>query len=144
MTMVDKSKIKVEYAVDADRVCSLLVGVFDLGASNYWVHEFDSVEADDPDWSWCESEESLREWLKVSKVYTAVMCGGHWDVILLNDNEDGPGETIRVSKEDLIEGLKIMATKFPKHFQNFVNENDDVETSDVYFQCCVLKDVVYG
>jgi len=142
--MVDKCKIKVEFEVSADRICSLLVGVFDLGASNYWMHDYDFIKADKPDWSWCESEENLREWSEVSKVYTAVMCGGHYDVVLLNDNEDGPGETVRVFKKDLLEGLRIMAAKFPKHFQDIVNENDDAETSDVYFQCCVLKDVVYG
>jgi hypothetical protein len=41
-------------------------------------------------------------------------------------------------------GLQIMATKFPHHFGNFISEDDDAETGDVFVQCAVLGDVVFG
>lgn len=44
----------------------------------------------------------------------------------------------------LQEGLQIMATKYPRHFENLLEENEDAETGDVFLQCCLLGEVVYG
>ena len=41
-------------------------------------------------------------------------------------------------------GLQVMANKYPRHFANWLAENDDAETGDVFIQCCVLGEVVYG
>jgi hypothetical protein len=49
-----------------------------------------------------------------------------------------------IRKEDLDAGLKLMAEKHSTHFADFIAENEDAITADVFFQCVVLKDVVYG
>lgn len=141
--MADKSKIKVEIEVEPQRLCDLLVGVFDLGACNYWVYKVDYEMPEDPDWSWCTPSER-EDWEGSRKVYVAAMCGGHIDWVLLNDDENGPGETVRTGRKELIKGVKVMAEKYPHHFSNLVNDNDDAETSDVFAQCCVLGEIVYG
>lgn len=45
-------------------------------------------------------------------------------------------------------GLKIMAMKFPKHFGDAIqlggDFNSDAETGDVFLQCALLGDVIYG
>jgi hypothetical protein len=41
-------------------------------------------------------------------------------------------------------GLKIMANKFPRHFADFLDQGDDVITADVFLQCSLLGDVIYG
>jgi len=41
-------------------------------------------------------------------------------------------------------GLAIMEEKYPIHFANFLNEDDDAETGDVFLQCCLLGEIVYG
>jgi len=41
-------------------------------------------------------------------------------------------------------GLQLMATKFPDHFADFIKEQDDATTGDVFLQCCLFKDVIYG
>lgn len=46
--------------------------------------------------------------------------------------------------EACVRGLKIMAEKYPKHFADWVGENDDATTGDVYLQCCLFGEVVYG
>jgi hypothetical protein len=40
-------------------------------------------------------------------------------------------------------GLKVMMAKYPRHFGNWVAENDDSETGNVFLQCCVFGDLVY-
>lgn len=41
-------------------------------------------------------------------------------------------------------GLRVMAEKFPRHFGDWLAENDDATTGDVFIQCCLLGDIVYG
>jgi hypothetical protein len=37
-----------------------------------------------------------------------------------------------------------MSEKFPEHWADFINENDDAITGDIFVQCCVFGDTVYG
>ena len=48
-----------------------------------------------------------------------------------------------LDRESLVIGLKVMAEKYTRHFDNFINENEDAETCDVYLQCCLFGEVVY-
>lgn len=41
-------------------------------------------------------------------------------------------------------GLKLMAEKYPHHMRNFINEDDDAETADVFLQCCLFGDIRYS
>lgn len=49
-----------------------------------------------------------------------------------------------LNRESLERGLQVMADKYPHHYANFVQENEDAETGDVYLQCCVLGEIVFG
>jgi hypothetical protein len=40
--------------------------------------------------------------------------------------------------------LRLMAEKEPRHFADFMQENDDAVTGDVFLQCVLLKAVIYG
>lgn len=63
-------------------------------------------------------------------------------IILLKDLEDD--KDLRLDRKALERGLCIMAVKYPSHFASFVQENEDAETGDVFIQCCVLGEIVYG
>lgn len=57
------------------------------------------------------------------------------------------GEERGLLKLDLLSirhGLELMCEKWPKQWADFIEENDDCETSDVFVQCCLLGDVIYG
>lgn len=41
-------------------------------------------------------------------------------------------------------GLQLMAEKQPSHFSDFMEENEDAITADVFLQLVALGDVVYG
>jgi len=49
-----------------------------------------------------------------------------------------------LTREKLEKGLHVMAEKYPKHFADFHAENDDAETGDVFLQCCLFGELVYG
>ena len=44
----------------------------------------------------------------------------------------------------IVEGSKVFANDFPRYYHEFVTENDDAVTADVWLQCVCLGDVVYG
>jgi len=50
----------------------------------------------------------------------------------------------RLSLGGLKLGITEMATKFPKHFLDVMQDNCDAETGDVFIQCCVFGDLIYG
>jgi hypothetical protein len=37
-----------------------------------------------------------------------------------------------------------MAQAYTRHFADFINQNDDAITGDVFLQCCLLGEVLYG
>ena len=43
-----------------------------------------------------------------------------------------------LTREKIIKGLAIMNEKYPKHYSDFINENDDPTTGDVFVQCCLF------
>ena len=40
--------------------------------------------------------------------------------------------------------LYLMAKNHPKHFQDFLDENEDADTGDIFFQLMCFGEVVYG
>lgn len=53
-------------------------------------------------------------------------------------------EAYFLDREKLMNGLQVMAKKYPRHFADLVNENDDAITGDVYLQCCLFGSCIYG
>jgi len=58
------------------------------------------------------------------------------------DKEDGTKH--KMGWSHVCNGTSTMAQEYPRHFNDWVCENDDFITADVWFQCCLLGDVVYG
>lgn len=69
------------------------------------------------------------------------LCGGA--VLCVAHVEDEP-ETLTLDREAVDRGLTVMRAKYPHHWSSFVHEDEDAETGDVFIQCALLGDVVYG
>lgn len=57
----------------------------------------------------------------------------------------------RLDREAVIKGLKIFAEVCTRHYNDWITENDDAITGDVFLQCCIFpeqvikgKGAVYG
>jgi len=148
----NKFQIKSVNEVPAQRICDLLAGAFD-GGIGYWAR-IEIHMPDEPDWSWC-TEKDKASWMQCHKGYVASMCGGHIFVIDTEEEyeakenekegvEHNSQYRFKVEREDLIKGMQIMSDKYPRHFNDFINENDDACTGDVFVQCCVFGDITYG
>ena len=65
-----------------------------------------------------------------------------WSITFELIEEDN--KKVVLNKFKLSKGLQIMSEKYPYHWNNFLTENEDAITGDVYVQCCLLNEIVYG
>lgn len=66
----------------------------------------------------------------------------------LNDGKvvitHGVEEKVTLTKSKIKRGLNAMAKQYPRHMNDFLDENMDADTADVFLQCCVFGRLVYG
>ena len=142
MTTETGITVKVPITVSMDRVRSTLVSAFE-GGSNYWMSLDGLVKPE---------EGSIKDFKEGGKHY--LKDGTHdWSWHYVAPFVDGYGVKIRDDEEDkvyvlnyaaIVHGLEVMGNKYPRHFADFLSENDDCETADVLLQCCIFSELVYG
>ena len=99
------------------------------GGSNYWMDSYGGI-APTKRFTPMEGE--------VYKFADYPMNGG---TITISHDET---ETAILNKENLQRGLDVMAEKYPHHMTDLLNDNMDADTADVFLQCCVFGELVYG
>lgn len=52
-------------------------------------------------------------------------------------------EVFRLDLNSIGRGLDDLATKYPRHFADLVNENTDAITANVLLQCCLFGELIY-
>ena len=115
---------------------SLLCNAFE-GGSNYWYmiedqHQPDNFDNVDDDW---------REFNHIA--YPT--CEGGY--LMISDEQEAGEEDKRTEKLDLDsirKGWRIMLEKYPHHFFDALQQNDDAITGDVFLQCCLYEELIYG
>jgi hypothetical protein len=124
--------------VSKKRVADLLISAFE-GGSNYWyrIEEFvrppkrDFVFDAEHVYRHAEYPLSTGGALKISDLYGV--------------DGDEKRKTVKVlGLPEIEEGLRVFARIYPIHFANFVAENDDAVTGDVFLQVCLFGEIVYG
>ena len=63
--------------------------------------------------------------------------------VAIKDLEDEPIVYL-LNLEKIKKGLTVMAKKERKHFCDFISENADMITADVFLQCCLFGEVKYS
>jgi len=137
--------VTVKVSVSDEQISGLLCTAFEGGA-NYWYTQLDYELPDGI------SIEDFREGGKFQPE------GDYWHWCQLIplvegcaltlrdklDEDDGDDSPYRITREDIEKGVKVFATKYPRHFSDFINQNDDAITGDVFLQCVVFGEAIYG
>lgn len=121
--MSNHIEVKAVVKVDRARINDLFVGAVE-GGSTYWCDFLDLSP-------------KAKEHYKEHKDFYAAMELGFW----VRTHE---GDKHTATEEDINNALQLMAEKYPWHFWNVVNQNDDSETADVFLQLCCLREITYG
>jgi hypothetical protein len=126
-------QIQTTIDISSQRISDLIVGAFE-GGSTYW----------------CQSVFNERGPEVQGTIYYANPSYFEGDFqmrVLFDDPDDeegnGNGDKL-IGPDELGKGLALFAAKYPVHFADFICENDDANTSDVFWQLVVLGEVVYG
>lgn len=125
--------VNVKHEITLDRISSLLCSAFE-GGSNYWyqIDKFIKPET----MSFRTDEGQIYRHLDYP-----LNEGG---ALIISDIEDEENETKRLDMDAIKKGLQIMAEKYPRHMGDFLNDNDDADTGDVFLQCCLFGEAIYG
>lgn len=124
--------ISVAYNLKDYDVACLLCSALE-GGSNYW-YSFEKANQGTGDANPFAG--------KNPDAYTAAFSIG--GSIVIRDTEADKPKKYTLDRAAMVRGLGIMATKYPKHFGNFMSEDGDAITGDVFLQCCVFGEVIYG
>lgn len=111
--------------LSTDRIASLLVGAIE-GGSNYWYQ----LE------SYTKTPDGYLD-------YHGVAAGSAAWIVTDREEEDDE-EKFTLDREAMQRGLKAMADKYPGHMRNLLEDNDDAITSDVFLQCSLFGEIVFG
>jgi len=136
--MTESVMYPVPFHVTAQQVTDAFTGAFE-GGSNHWLHSA-NMDPTDPPENWGKKP-GLVFWGQV-----AFFNRTNWRMALTFDNPNkGAGAGCKIiTGLEVISGLSTMAAKYPRHFGDFISGNSDAETDDVFCQCVVLGDVIYG
>jgi len=132
------------------RVWGMLVSALE-GGSNYW-YRVDNTKLLTPEGQIDMPRASLlSKHVGVEYIHQIPLIEGFGLILeeLSDESERDPDKAYTVTKyplnrKRLLAGLKIMADKHPRHWANFISENDDAETGDVFLQLACLGKIVYG
>jgi len=124
---VEDIQVMVPVPITGQMVDDLLITAFE-GGSNYWIDNIRLFNQDN---------EQVR---------------GHGDnptqslsSIVVVQQETLEEVTLFMPPSTCIErGLKFMAEKYARHFANLMIDDIDAETADVFLQCCLFQEIVYG
>lgn len=120
------TKIKVEIEITDDQLDNAIISALE-GGSNYWY-----------------MIQRVVGRKKTEFLAQLPMAGGALYIDDENADEPRLKKPVRVSRQSIIKGARIMAQKFPSHFADLMNDDADAETGDVLLQCTVFGDAIYG
>ncbi len=128
-----------------ERVQNLLVSAFE-GGSNYW-YFIESYEYGGG-YGFKDFEVGGRaydeEWAKFPCYQLPFIPGCSLIIsypITEDDEERGRKPLDRAA---LQRGLEIMQVKYPSHWNELIRENEDAGTADVFLQCAMFGEVIFG
>lgn len=132
--------IKNEKDISKQDISNLLCSAME-GGSNYWYMIEEYLEPPEIDFDSFKDDYVMAGPKVYKHLHYPLSEGGG---ILFEIEE---GVTYRTKKLDLTsikDGLEIMWQKYPKHFTDFLTDSGDAITGDVFLQCCLFGELVYG
>lgn len=122
--------IDFTHTISLERIADLLICALE-GGSNHWITSIEIAPRKDA---------STGEPEKITDYPQYAIEQEHWSITL----GYAPMFRRHVTLPKLIAGLRLMATQHPRHFLNFINEDEDASTGDVFLQLATFGEVIYG
>jgi len=118
--------VTVSHTFTRNTVEDWLICAFE-GGSNYWIDQV-RLKSDDDD----------------RDVYRSAFDSGVLITVSAEHGDPNSGQDFLLAPESIQRGTQAMADNAPSHFADFIDENYDATTSDVWLQYCLFGKVIYG
>lgn len=105
-----------------------------------------AFECNDMTASWCEGAKPVvvPEGIKNPWYFDPAFWDSDFQITVVYDHPSEEGQDTKViGRAEVQKGFDVMAEKYPSHMGDFLSENHDAETADVFWQCVVLGDIIY-
>jgi hypothetical protein len=132
MGHIFKLTLPIQFGFNAQRVGDLITSALE-GGSNYWLENYTITKQEPVMWN------NLHD-THTNGVYAycyPLNDGG----ALIFEGEEGK---FILDLTTIQYGLKFMGENYFRHFKDFVDEDDDANTADIFLQCCLFEGVIYG
>lgn len=129
--------MKIELEIPEQRISNLLCNAFE-GGSNYWYMIDRKIKPKKAD-LFRSSEDHIYPHLDYP-----LSKGGGLVISTTEDDEIAGKSEWTLDLESIAKGCKLMAEKHSRHFGDWMSENDDSTTGDVFLQLCLFGEVIYG
>ena len=126
--------------VTEDRVRDLIVSAFE-GGSNYWIESITTKIGDGLVYE--DFKEGGRFAVDGEYFPGHILVPFHPKCSLEIKNQDEE-KSFTLNVDSMKRGLDLMAKNHANHWSNFVTEDDDADTADVFLQLCLFGEIVYG
>lgn len=122
--------------IPTERIADMLCSAFE-GGSNYWyeITEFRKPRRFD---FRTDKEHVFRH------IDFPLNPGGGLTIRTLEGEEIGGQKEWFLNLRTIVKGLEVFSSKYPRHYGNFLAEDDDAETGDVFLQCCLFGEAIFG
>lgn len=134
-------KVTIQHEVSPQRICDLFTSAFE-GGITYWAQTANLVRGT------TDAKENVVWWGQ------PIVFDNPFVIELLYDDPDDDGGEgngkgrATINNPAVKRGLQIMADRYPAHFADILNDNEDATTADVFVQCIVFADkpdpLIYG
>ncbi len=131
-------KIKTTHEITREQVGNLLCSAFE-GGSNYW-YRIEETHAPSTYQYRCMKGHTF------SHVDYPLNPDGYLVVSDYHGADEGESVKRRLNYRSIKRGLQLMAEskEYAHHWRDFIAEDDDAITADVFLQFCLFGEVVYG
>jgi hypothetical protein len=130
------NQFKVETAISSEMIADMVIGAFE-GGITYWCAKARPVEPCED----CVTYQDKSPWYARAALYENDF---KIRIVQHDEHKEGAGTDVFMTPASVQQGLSTMATKYPEHFSDMLTGNWDATTADVFVQCCVFNDLIYG
>lgn len=131
--------MKLSIEIDNEKIKGLLCCGFE-GGINYWaqIDDYEIVKGS-----------TYEDFRKDGKYQTK----DYWHPCQIIPLVEGCAVIIRDIEADKLhkldlkaihKGMEVMQSKYPKHFADFISNDYDANTGDLFIQCCIFGKIIYG
>lgn len=129
--MTENIQVNVRQPVPLERLRDLLTSAFE-GGSNYWYYDLQIISL---------PPGAKKADFKFWHIEIPALAGG---VLGLRADDNEEKCLYRLDLPALLTGIQLMADRYPRHFADVINEDDDADTGDVFLQLCLFEAIVFG